>query len=183
MQKRFDEQLPQCQEKFEAFKKAVFDSDSALDRVTLRLIAVAVAAAARNERVKAEYLQQTRQAGASEAQIAEALSVLWGQAGGTQVFWMKDDFDELLGSNWRSDFIPEADRNFWAFKREVFADGALSGQTKQLIAVAVSSQLRCRHCTAAHIQAALKAGASRAEVAEALSVLWAVASEAELTSS
>ena len=181
MQKRFDDQLPQYQEKFEAFCKAVFDSDSALDRATKRLIAVAVASAARNERVKGEHMEQARQAGASDDQIAEALSVLWGQAGGTQVFWMKDDFDELLGSNWRSDFIPEADRNFWAFKREVFADGALSEQTKQLIAVAISSKLRCSHCTAAHIQAAIKAGASRAEVAEALSVLWAVASEAELS--
>lgn len=56
----------------------------------------------------------------------------------------------------------------------MFEDGALSRKTKELIAVAVSGQHRCRHCTRGHIKAALEAGASKAEVAETLSVLWVI---------
>lgn len=181
MQKQLDEQLPRLQEKFGAFVEKAFASGT-LDPLTKHLIAVAVASAARNERVKREHAEQARQLGATDRQIAEALAVVWGQAGGTQVFWMKDDFDELLGAQWRHEFIPETDRGFWAFKRDIFADGALTERTKQLIAVAASSKFRCSHCTTAHIQAAFKAGASKAEVAEALGVLWAVASEVELPS-
>lgn len=181
MQKRMDEHLPELKEKFEAFREKTFTGQGALAEVTKHLIAVAVAAAARNNSVKAAHAEQARRLGAGEEQIAEALAVLWGQAGGTQIYWMKDDFGELLGANWRREFIPEADRSFWAFKREIFADGAIPSRIKQLIAAVVSSKLRCRHCTAAHIEAAFKAGASKAEVAEALGVLWAVASESELT--
>lgn len=180
MQKQMAEQLPRLTEAFEAFTTNVSDSDGAINQATKHLIAVAVASAARNEPVRARHAEQARQLGATEDELAEALSVLWDRAGGTQVFWMKDDFDELLGRQWRSEFIPEADRSFWTFKREAFADGALSEWTKQLIAVAVSSKLRCRHCTVAHIQAAFKAGASKAEVAESLGVLWAVACETEV---
>lgn len=182
MQKRVDEQLPHLKQSFEAFSEKALASDGALQPVTKQLIAVAVASAGRDAQARAEHVEKARSLGATDDQVAEALSVLWGQSGGTQVFWMKEDFDELLGPRWRSDFIPDADRRFWAFKRGIFADGALSERTKQLIAVAVNSKLRCRHCTVAHIQAALKAGASKAEVAEALGVLWAVACEAELTS-
>lgn len=182
MQKPMDEQLPQLKEKFEAFTDKIFAAGTSLEPVTKHLIAVAVAALARNESLRAEHAEQARRLGAGDDEIAEALAVIWGQAGGTQVFWMKDELEDLLGARWRNEAMPEADRSFWAFKREVFAEGALSEKTKQLIAVAASSKLRCSHCTAAHIKAALKAGASKAEVAESLGVLWAVASQAEITS-
>lgn len=181
MPKRMDEHLPRLKEKFGTFTEHALRSDGALDQLTKHLIAVVVASAARNQPRKTEHTEQARRSGATDEQIAEALAVLWGQAGGTQIFWMKDDFDELLGANWRREFIPEADRSFWAFKREAFTDGAIPARTKQLIAVVASCKLRCRYCTKAHIQAAFDAGASKAEVAEALGVLWAVASEAELT--
>lgn len=174
-----DTRSPAVSAKFQQFHDQAFAAQGVLDRVTLELIALAVASLGRSEPVKARYSDRARVNGASDEQIAEALAVACGQAGGTQVFWMKDDFDELLGSEWRQEFIAETDRSFWAFKREVFADGAIDKRTKQLIAVAVSSKLRCRHCTRAHIEAAFKAGASKAEVAESLAVLWAVSSELE----
>jgi AhpD family alkylhydroperoxidase len=126
------------------------------------------------------HLAKAKEAGASEEQIAEALAVASGQGGGTQIFWMMEDFNDLLGENWRREFIPEADRAFWDFKREVFEGGALDRKTKELIAVAVSSMLRCRHCTRSHIEAAFKAGASKAEVAETLAVLWMIGAEVQV---
>lgn len=93
---------------------------------------------------------------------------------------MKDDLDELLGEDWRTRFVPEADRAFWTFEREVFERGALDRKTKGLIAVAVSCMLRCRHCTRSHIEDVLEAGATRAEVAEALAVLWVIGSGVQI---
>jgi AhpD family alkylhydroperoxidase len=168
------DRLPGAQQKFRAFASKVYQSGTALDLKTKELIAVATSSVGRCPHCTDGHLAKAKEVGATEEEIAEALSVAWVQGGGTQLFWMKDDFDELLGARWRQEFIPEADRAFWDFKREVFADGALPEKTKQLIAVAVNSMLRCRHCTRAHIQAAFKAGANKQEVAEALSVLWVI---------
>ena len=174
------ERLPAPQQKFAEFAKKVYNAGNALDLKTKELIAVATSSVGRCPHCTDGHLAKAKQVGASEEEVAEALAVAWTQGGGTQVFWMKDDFAELLGENWRQDFIPEADRAFWDFKREVFEEGALDRKTKELIAVAVSSMLRCRHCTRAHIQAALKAGASKAEIAEALSVLWVIGSGVQI---
>jgi AhpD family alkylhydroperoxidase len=174
------ERLPVPQRKFAEFATRVYNSGNALDLKTKELIAVATSSVGRCPHCTDGHLAKAKQVGASEEEIAEALAVAWTQGGGTQVFWMKDDFAELLGENWRQEFIPEADRAFWDFKREVFEEGALDRKTKELIAVAVSSMLRCRHCTRAHIQAALKAGASRPEIAETLSVLWVIGSGVQI---
>jgi AhpD family alkylhydroperoxidase len=50
----------------------------------------------------------------------------------------------------------------------VFADGALPGKTKQLIAVAVAHVTQCPYCIKGHTKAALRAGASREELMEAI---------------
>ncbi len=162
------------QQKFKAFASKVYASGGALDLKTKELIAVATSSVGRCPHCTDGHLAKAKEVGATEAEIAEALAVAWVQGGGTQIFWMQEDYEELLGESWRQEFIPEADRAFWDFKREVFADGALPEKIKQLIAVAVNSMLRCRHCTRAHIRAALKAGATRQEIAEALSVLWVI---------
>lgn len=175
------EHLPGPQEKFATFASAVYDDEgSALSRKTKELIAAATASVGRCPHCTDGHLQKAQDTGASEAEIAEALAVTWSQGGGTQVFWMKDDFADLLGENWRREFVPGADRAFWDFKREVFEDGALDRKTKELIAVAVSCALRCRHCTRSHIEAALDAGASKKEVAETLAVLWVIGSGTEV---
>jgi AhpD family alkylhydroperoxidase len=49
-----------------------------------------------------------------------------------------------------------------------FADGALPGKTKQLIAVAVAHVTQCPYCIKGHTKAALRAGASREELMEAI---------------
>lgn len=174
------DRLPGPQEKFNAFAEAVYANGGALDPKTKELISVACSSVGRCPPCTDGHLTKAKQVGVSEKEIAEALSVAWSQGGGTQVFWMKEDFDKLLGEGWRQKFIPEADRAFWAFKREIFETGALDRKAKELIAVAVSSMLRCRHCTRGHIQGAFKAGASKAEVAETLSVLWLLGSSVQV---
>ena len=68
----------------------------------------------------------------------------------------------------RSALAPHADAAFRAFSTAVFAEGALSMQTKQLIAVAVAHVTQCPYCIRGHTKAALKSGASREEIMEAI---------------
>ena len=44
----------------------------------------------------------------------------------------------------------------------------LDAKTKELIRLAVASVFRCPHCTENHINAALKSGATKAEISEAI---------------
>lgn len=48
------------------------------------------------------------------------------------------------------------------------ADGALPAKTKQLIAVAVAHVTQCRYCIKGHTKAALRHGATRQELMEAI---------------
>jgi AhpD family alkylhydroperoxidase len=73
----------------------------------------------------------------------------------------------------RSALAPGAETAFRAFSEAVFAEGALSAKTKQLIAVAVAHVTQCPYCIRGHTKAALRAGARREEIMEAI---W-VASE------
>lgn len=59
---------------------------------------------------------------------------------------------------------------FYEFYKSALKPGELDLKSKELIAVAVSSIMRCKHCVSAHTREALKAGASKEEIAEALMV-------------
>jgi AhpD family alkylhydroperoxidase len=48
------------------------------------------------------------------------------------------------------------------------AEGALSSKTKQLIALAIAVTVRCDGCIAYHVHDAVRAGASREEIMEAV---------------
>jgi AhpD family alkylhydroperoxidase len=61
-----------------------------------------------------------------------------------------------------------ADDAFNAFQKAVFAEGALDERTKQLIAVAVAHVTQCPWCIQGHVMAARRAGASDAQVMEAI---------------
>ncbi len=62
---------------------------------------------------------------------------------------------------------PEIEAPFTAFSERVFADGALSAKTEQLIAVAVAHVTQCPYCIHGHTQAAHRHGASTEELMEA----------------
>lgn len=68
----------------------------------------------------------------------------------------------------RRELAPEIHQAFDAFSRQVFADGALPGKTKQLIAVAVAHTTQCPYCISGHSKLARRAGASDQEIMEAI---------------
>ena len=64
--------------------------------------------------------------------------------------------------------LPTRREAFQAFSQQVFADGALPTKTKQLIAVAVAHVTQCPYCIRGHTKAALRHGATRQELMEAI---------------
>lgn len=68
----------------------------------------------------------------------------------------------------RAELAPDTAAAFKAFSDSVFADGALSGKTKDLIAVAVAHVTQCPYCIRGHTASALRKGATQQEVMEAI---------------
>ena len=68
----------------------------------------------------------------------------------------------------RQALAPAAAAAFKAFGEAVFADGALPSKTKELIAIAVAHVTQCPYCIRGHTEGALKAGASEAQIMEAI---------------
>ena len=66
--------------------------------------------------------------------------------------------------------IPETWAAFGALHQQAVAEGALPTRIKELMALVVGVVDHCDGCIAYHARAAAKAGASEAEVAEALGV-------------
>lgn len=59
---------------------------------------------------------------------------------------------------------------FSRLHRNAMTDGALSERTKELMALAIAVAVRCDGCIAFHVHDAIKAGATREEVAETIGV-------------
>ena len=68
----------------------------------------------------------------------------------------------------RRALAPETEKAFQAFSRQVFADGALPGKVKQLIAVAVAHVTQCPYCIRGHTKSAVRHGATPQELMEAI---------------
>jgi AhpD family alkylhydroperoxidase len=71
-------------------------------------------------------------------------------------------------SQLRRSLAPETLAAFRAFGEKAFADGALPSRTKELIAVAVAHATHCPYCIRGHTEAALRKGATREEIMEAI---------------
>ena len=65
---------------------------------------------------------------------------------------------------------PEPMRAFSALAREALKPGALDVKTKELIAIGIAIATRCDGCIGFHAKAAIKAGATREEILETLSM-------------
>lgn len=65
---------------------------------------------------------------------------------------------------------PETTEAFWRLHKKTTATGALDRKTKELIALAISIVMRCDDCIAHHVSDALKAGATREQISDALAV-------------
>ena len=68
----------------------------------------------------------------------------------------------------RRSLAPKPAEAFKTFSQSVFAEGALSAKTKQLIAVAVAHVTQCPYCIRGHTGAALRQGATAEEIMEAI---------------
>lgn len=68
--------------------------------------------------------------------------------------------------------IPDAYQGFGELHHAAFADGALPTAVKELIAVAIAVTDGCDGCIASHAQAAVRAGATRQQAAEAIGVTF-----------
>ncbi|MEO8962639.1 MAG: carboxymuconolactone decarboxylase family protein [Ginsengibacter sp.] len=68
----------------------------------------------------------------------------------------------------RANAAPEIIDAWRNFSRTVFKAGALDEKTKQLIAVAVAHVTQCPYCIHSHSETALKKGATKEEVMEAV---------------
>lgn len=68
--------------------------------------------------------------------------------------------------------IPEVYQGFAALSGAAFADGAIDRKTKELIALAIGVVEGCDGCIASHAQAAVRAGATDQEAAEAIGVTF-----------
>ena len=76
---------------------------------------------------------------------------------------------------------PAAMKAFSAFDKAAFANGALTTQQKQLIAVAVALTTQCPYCIEVHTKAAREAGADDAQLSEAAMVAAAIRAGGAIT--
>jgi AhpD family alkylhydroperoxidase len=69
-----------------------------------------------------------------------------------------------------TDAAPEAMHGFGDLHRAAMAEGALTTAHKELIALAIGIDVGCSGCITLHVHDALRAGATRQEVQEAVGV-------------
>ena len=82
----------------------------------------------------------------------------------------KDEFAAGLGRLAKDPSTKNTYRAFSALHEAALADGALSRKLKEIMAVSIAIATSCEGCIAWHIGGAVKEGASREEIAEAISV-------------
>lgn len=77
--------------------------------------------------------------------------------------------------------LAPAMKEFKAFDAAAFADGALPAKIKEVIAVAVAVTTQCPYCIEIHAKKAKAAGATEAELAEAILVSAALRAGGSVT--
>ncbi len=68
----------------------------------------------------------------------------------------------------KADLAPKQVEAWRNFSRTVFKEGVLDEKTKQLIAVAVAHVTQCPYCIKAHVPQAMRKGATKQEIMEAI---------------
>lgn len=85
-----------------------------------------------------------------------------------------------MAKYWFGKRAPEHADAWYTYYRAVKTQGVLDAKTKELVAAAVGLVMRCEHCVEAHTKDAIRAGASKEEIAEALMVASQIASASQL---
>ena len=88
--------------------------------------------------------------------------------------WVKLVEDSSNGGRKLAKASPDAIKAFGGLMRESMGEGALDTKTKELMAVAIGVAVRCEGCIGHHVKSAIRAGASREELAETLAVTVAM---------
>ena len=79
-----------------------------------------------------------------------------------------------------NEMLPETAEAFGQMRNSIFKDSFLDVKTKELIAIASSVLMRCQFCVDAHSQRAIAAGATKEEIAEAISVAMFIAAGSQI---
>ncbi|MDW7732870.1 MAG: carboxymuconolactone decarboxylase family protein [Methanolobus sp.] len=79
-----------------------------------------------------------------------------------------------------NDRLPETLEAFSRMRSTIFKDSALDVRTKELIAIASAVLMRCEKCVEIHSQRAMSSGATKDEIAEAISVAMFIAGGSQL---
>jgi len=77
-------------------------------------------------------------------------------------------------------FDEEVMKAFMDWNSKVMAPGKLDKKTKELVAVACTYMTRCPYCIEGHAKAAIKAGATKEELAEVIQIAMALAAGARI---
>lgn len=180
----FDRHAAGMSEPWHAFEEAVLEG-GLLDPKSKALIAAAAGTVMRCRESTVHHIRGAEEAGATKEEIAEALFVATLMGSGTQLFWMKEDYEALLGDGekqpWFRKRVGEMGARWQAFHDAVYEPSALDRKTKELLATVCGTLLRCRHCTRAHIVKARRYDATEEEISEALMIGALVASRSQLT--
>ena len=75
---------------------------------------------------------------------------------------------------------PETSKAFGQMQDSIFKDGFLDLKTKELIAVASSVLMHCQFCVDVYSQRAVAAGATKEDIAEAVSVAMFIAAGSQI---
>ncbi len=174
-----EDYLKKATDAFDIFEKQVYEHGE-LEHKTKELIATAVSTVLRSEDGVVAHSEAAKELGATEEDIAAAIGVAWLTTGSTQLYWMKDTYEELLDKAWYKRHLPDASQAFGEFHEAIFEDSVLDREVAELVGVGVSIASRCEHCTEAHTKQAMNHGASEQDVAEAIAVAWAVGAESQV---
>ena len=79
-----------------------------------------------------------------------------------------------------NELLPETSKAFGQMQDSIFKDGFLDLKTKELIAVASSALMRCQFCVDVCSQRALAAGATKEEIADAVSIAMFIAAGSQI---
>lgn len=78
------------------------------------------------------------------------------------------------------EMLPETAEAFGQMRSSIFKDGYLDIKTKEIIAITSSVLMRCQFCVDTHSQRAIAAGATKEEIAEAISVAMFIAAGSQI---
>ncbi len=96
-------------------------------------------------------------------------------------FYQKSSLKQLRRLKGGSPNAGETVSSMNAFFKNAISEGVLPVKTKELIAVAVAHATHCVYCIDHHIKSAVKAGATEAEINEAILVAIALNAGASYT--